>query len=306
MKILLTGASGMVGQNIKDHFMFEEFDFLTPTKKELNLLNPNQIFSYLEAHSPQVVLHAAGLVGGIGANMAHQYDMLFQNLQMTLTLLDISKRLEIKNFVNIGSSCMYPADASNPLDEESLLTGKFESTNQGFAAAKMSSMIACQLINNELEDYNYKTLVPCNLFGKYDNYDALNSHMIPSVILKVHSAKKDNQDSIDVWGDGLSRREYMLASDFADFIFYSLPKLEELPSVTNIGVGEDFSINDYYSMIMKAINYQGNIKHDLSKPTGIKQKLLNIQKLEDFGWKSSTSIQDGIKKTYEYFLNDEN
>jgi nucleoside-diphosphate-sugar epimerase len=304
MKILLTGSRGMVGRNIIEHSSAHNHVILSPTSAELNLLDAESVQNYICANKPDMIIHAAGIVGGIQANMAQPVKFLVDNMQMGLNILMSAKACSVKKFMNLGSSCMYPRDAKNPLSEELILKGELEPTNEGYAIAKVASTRLCEYINREDESYLYKTVVPCNLYGQHDKLDPEHSHMIPAVIRKINNAKDQNLKSIDIWGDGLARREFMYAADFADFIYYAIDHFESMPQNINVGLGHDYTINEYYQKIANAVDYQGGFTHDLSRPTGMQQKLVDDTKLKAFGWKPQTTLEQGIQKTYDYFLNE--
>jgi len=302
MKILITGSRGMVGSNIIEHSSASKHEILSPTSKELDLLDVRSVQNYININKPDMVIHAAGIVGGIQANMAQPVKFLVDNMQMGLNILTISKACGVKRFINLSSSCMYPRDAKNPLSEELILKGELEPTNEGYALAKVASTRLCEYINREDESYLYKTVIPCNLYGKHDKFDPEHSHMIPAVIRKIDDAKRQNKASIDIWGDGLARREFMYAADFADFVYYAIDHFKTMPQNINVGLGHDYSINEYYQKIADVAGYQGSFTHDLSRPTGMQQKLIDDTKLKEFGWQYQTSLEQGIEKTYDYFL----
>ena len=302
MKILLTGSRGMVGRNIIEHFSAHNHVILSPTSAELNLLDVESVQNYICANKPDMIIHAAGIVGGIQANMAQPVKFLVDNMQMRLNILMSAKACSVKKFMNLGSSCMYPRDAENPLSENLILKGELEPTNEGYAIAKVASTRLCEYINREDESYLYKTVIPCNLYGQHDKFDPEHSHMIPAVIRKINDAKNQNLESIDIWGDGLARREFMYAADFADFVYYAIDHFETMPQNINVGLGHDYTINEYYQKIANVVGYQGEFTHDLSRPTGMQQKLVDDTKLKAFGWQSKTTLEQGIQKTYDYFL----
>ena len=304
MKILLTGSRGMVGRNIIEHFSAHNHVILSPTSTELNLLDVESVQNYICANKPDMIIHAAGIVGGIQANMAQPVKFLVDNMQMGLNILMSAKACSVKKFMNLGSSCMYPRDAENPLSEDLILKGELEPTNEGYAIAKVTSTKLCEYINREDESYLYKTIIPCNLYGQYDKFDPEYSHMIPAVIRKINNAKDQNLKSIDIWGDGLARREFMYAADFADFVYYAIDHFESMPQNINVGLGHDYTINEYYQKIANVVDYQGEFTHDLSRPTGMQQKLVDDTKLKAFGWQPKTTLEQGIRKTYDYFLNE--
>jgi len=304
-KIYLSGGNGMVGRNIIDHIEAKNYEILSPKSSDLNLLNYNETKNYITSNKPDIIIHTAGVVGGIEANINNPVKFLVENTQMGINILTVSKEMKIKTFINLSSSCMYPKDSNNPLSEEQILSGELEPTNEGYALAKICTTKLCEYINREDNSFSYKTIIPCNLYGKYDNFDNNSSHMIPAVIKKIYEAKKNNLQFVNIWGDGLARREFMYASDLADFIYFAIKKFNEMPQNINVGIGKDHSINDYYKTIADIIGFKGKFKNDLSKPRGMKKKLINNQKLKKFGWQYKTSLEDGIKKTYEYFLNKE-
>jgi GDP-L-fucose synthase len=300
-KILITGANGMVGRNIAEYSKAQNYILLTPSSKELNLLNRTSVDNYIKNNTPDIVMHCAGIVGGIQANMKNPVKFLVDNTQMGLNIIMASQEANIKQFINMSSSCMYPREAINPLGEALILKGELEPTNEGYALAKITSTRLCEYINKEDDSFKYKTVIPCNLYGKYDKFDPKHSHMLPAVIKKIDEAKEANVDS-DIWGNGEARREFMYAEDLADFIYYALENFDKMPQNINVGLGEDYTINEYYEAISKVIGYKGNFVHDLTKPIGMKQKLIDDTKLKEFGWKHQTSLEDGIKKIYDYYL----
>jgi len=304
MRILLTGSQGMVGRNIIEHSSSSIYEILSPTSKELNLLDPSKTWDYIHTKNPDMVIHAAGIVGGIQANILHPVDFLVNNMRIGLNILMASRDCGVKKLMNLGSSCMFPKDAKNPLSEDLILKGELEPTNEGYAIAKVASTRLCEYIKRENECFLYKTVIPCNLYGRYDKFDPQYSHMIPSVIRKIHDAKNNNKASVDVWGNGLARREFMYATDFADFVYFAIDNFERMPQNINVGIGHDHTINSYYQKIADAINYKGTFNHDLSRPTGMQQKLIDDGKLKKFGWRHKISLNQGIKNTYDYFLNE--
>jgi GDP-L-fucose synthase len=302
MKILLTGANGMVGKNILEVASKHNHDFLSPSSAELNLLDSSTVHQYISQHKPDLVIHAAGIVGGIQANMAQPVKFLVDNMQMGLNILTASNDCNVSNFLNLSSSCMYPRDAINPLSEDLILKGELEPTNEGYALAKITSTRLCEYICKENPQRKYKTIIPCNLYGRFDKFDPNHSHMIPAVIRKIDEASRAGLSEIDIWGDGEARREFMYAEDFAEFVFYAIDHFESMPQNLNVGLGTDYTINEYYQTVASVVGYTGKFKHDISKPVGMKQKLIDDSKLKEFGWCYKTSLEAGIKKTYEFYL----
>ena len=299
---MISGANGMVGRNIVDYLASKHYILLTPSSKELNLLDRNSVDTYLQKNTPDYIIHCAGIVGGIQANLANPVKFLVENVQMGLNIIMGAYDAGIHKFINLSSSCMYPREAVNPLQEELILKGELEPTNEGYAIAKVTATRLCEYIAKENDEFHYKTVIPCNLYGKYDKFDPKHSHMLPAVVKKIHEAKEDNQHSVDIWGDGEARREFMYAEDLADFIYYALENFEKMPQNINVGLGHDYRINEYYEAIAEVIGYEGKFVHDLSKPIGMKQKLIDDTKLQAFGWKYKTSLKEGIEKIYEYYL----
>ena len=304
MKILLTGGSGMVGRNIQDYAqLYRDDEVLHPSSRELNLLDFESVKAYLKQHQPDFIIHAAGIVGGIQANIDNPVKFLVDNLKMGQNLVLAAQEVGIKQLLNLGSSCMYPRLAPNPLREEQVLTGALEPTNEGYALAKIVTAKLCIYCSQESDgQLQYKTLIPCNLYGKYDKFDGVKSHMIPAALYKIHQAKVQNADQVEIWGDGTARREFMYAEDLADAVFYALDNFARMPDMLNIGLGHDFSINEYYDAVATIVGFEGSFAHDTTKPVGMKQKLVSTEKLEDFGWKHRYSLAEGLQKTYQYYL----
>lgn len=300
-KVLLTGGSGMVGRNISE-IKPSDVHLLTPGSTELNLLHYEAVHDFIKKAKPDIIIHAAGIVGGIQANINNPVRFLRENTLMAHNIIWAAYENNVEHFINLGSSCMYPKNAINPLTEEQILTGTLEPTNEGYAIAKIFSQRLCNFINKETNSNTYKTYIPCNLYGKYDKFDAEWGHMIPSVIKKIYLAKINAENSVTIWGDGTARREFMYVGDLADFIWKSLPKLGDIPELLNVGLGFDYSIDEYYHAIAKVIGFNGNFNYDLSKPTGMKQKLVDISLLASTGWKAKTGLNDGLKETFKYYL----
>lgn len=302
MRILLTGGSGMVGRNLLEHPEISDFEILHPTSKELNLLNYDAIKEYLLHYKPEMIIHTAGRVGGIQANICEPVKFLLDNMDMGRNLVWAARKAEIKKLINISSSCAYPCDGPNPLKEELILTGKLEPTNEAYALAKVVTLRLCEYIKRENSTYQYKTLIPCNMYGRWDKFGPENSHLIPAIIYKVHLAKKQGQNKVDIWGDGTARREFMYAGEFADCLVHAVRKFESLPDLINVGLGRDYTVNQYYKAVAEVVGFQGEFEHDLSKPVGMKQKLVDISKQKKWGWQVKINLQEGILKTYKFYL----
>ena len=231
MKILLTGSTGMVGKNILHHQYASNYEILSPKRKDLNLLDALNVQEYIISNNPDMVIHAAGVVGGIQANMAKPVKFLVDNMQMGLNILMASKAYGVKMFMNLGSSCMYPKDREI-LHEDDLLTGKLEPTNEGYAIAKVSAALLCKYICAQ-HKLLYKTIVPTNLYGPYDNFDPVSSHLIPAIISKLHDAKTQQKNQVEIWGDGKARREFMYVDDASDAIIFLLQNYSDEKVINN-------------------------------------------------------------------------
>ena len=293
----------MVGRNIIDILKNKNHNLHFPSSKELNLNDNLALRKFLNEIKPDIVIHAAGKVGGIHANIKEPYEFLLENLNIGTNIVSESYKAGIKNLINIGSSCMYPRNIEIPIKEEKILQGELEPTNEGYALAKISTYKLCEYISKSNKNYQYKTLVPCNIYGLYDSFTENKSHLIPAIINKLHYAKINSQDEVEIWGDGEARREFMFASDLANAIYKAIDDINVLPKIMNIGAGTDYSINDYYQIIAEVINYKGKFIHNLDKPVGMKRKIVNIDLQTKWGWQASVSLKEGVEITYKHYLN---
>jgi GDP-L-fucose synthase len=293
----------MVGRNLLSHPEFKKYLILSPSHGELDLTVREEVKRYLLSEKPDFIIHCAGLVGGIQANMKYPLEFLMENLDMGCNLLMSALQCGIKNVLTLGSNCMYPKDIEDGLSEDMILKGELEESNEGYALAKITVSRLCKIISNENQGYNYKMIIPCSLYGKWDKFSPENSHLVPAIIKKLNDAKENNEKSVEIWGDGLAKREMMYAGDLADFINCAISNFDKLPDVMNVGVGRDYSINELYESIAKIVGYEGEFFHNLDRPVGMKKKLLNIDRLEAFGWRSQTSLKSGLELTHEYYLN---
>lgn len=292
----------MVGRNVREHSQAQNHEVFVPTRSALNLCDPIEVQNWMNKWQPDLVIHAAGRVGGIQANITEPVSFLLDNLDMGCNVVRAAHEAGVKKLINLGSSCMYPRDAQNPLHEEMVLKGELEPTNEGYALAKITVARLCEYIGREHPEFQYKTLIPCNIYGRFDKFDPKYSHMLPAIIHKLHCAKHDGIDEVDIWGDGLARREFMYAGDLADAIWDAVERYESLPSMLNVGLGTDLSVNEYYEVASSVIGYTGRFVHDLTKPVGMKQKLVSTTLAETWGWKSKFSFKEGLAKTYQYYL----
>jgi GDP-L-fucose synthase len=301
-RIFLTGGRGMVGRNIREHPRASEWEIYAPSSAELDLTNADDTAAYIKEVSPDIVIHAAGLVGGIHANITNPVAFLDTNVTIGRNVIMGAYEAGVPSLLNLASTCMYPRAAPNPLREDMILTGELEPTNEGYALAKIMSTRLCEYIRRENAEAQYKTLIPCNIYGPHDKFDPEKSHLIPAIIHKVHMAKVNNEKTVEIWGDGSARREFMYAADLADAVFKAASGMEALPDLLNIGLGHDHSINEYYSVVAQSIGWDGEFSHDLTKPVGMKQKLSDVTRATDWSWKAPTSLRDGLEKTYQFYL----
>jgi GDP-L-fucose synthase len=302
MKILITGGAGMVGRNIIEHSKMAQFELLAPSRSELDLSDFVAVNRWLHVHRPDMVIHAAGTVGGIHANVRAPARFLVENFDVGRNVVMAARENGITRLVNLGSSCMYPYTAANPLRETSILAGLLEPTNEGYALAKIAVAKLCEYISNEESSLSYKTVIPCNIYGRHDSFDKERSHLVPAIIEKIHAAKKSGAGVVEIWGDGEARREFMYAGDLADAIYFAVSEFETMPSLMNIGLGADHSINEYYKIIAEIIGFEGEFVHNLDKPVGMKQKLVCTELQEKWGWAAAHTLTSGLEKTYDFYL----
>ena len=304
-KVYVSGSRGMVGRNAIENLDTSKYEILAPSSAELNLLDFSAVKSFLAEKKPDMIIHCAGKVGGIQANIKDSYGFFTENMLMGIHLIKAAVDTGIPRFLNLSSSCSYPYDAPNPLTEEMVFAGKLEPTNEGYAIAKASLLRLCTFVSRQFSDKKYKTLIPCNLYGRFDKFGEQNSHMIPAVIKKLHAAKTNSLASVEIWGDGTARREFMFATDLALMIAEILERFDDMPDFMNIGLGYDFTVNEYYQAVAKIVGYTGGFTHDLTKPAGMKQKLLDVSKQTAFGLKPRFSLEEGVARTYAYYLEQE-
>ena len=302
LRILITGGTGMVGKNFIENNQSKNYKIYAPTRDELNLFDFEKINTYLSEKKPDYIIHAAGKVGGIQANIKQPLLFLQENADMGKNLVLAAKNQNIKRLINLSSSCVYPKNMDKKLEEDTILSGPLEPTNEGYALAKIFVQKICSYINADNTEMFYKTIIPCNLFGKYDDFNLNSGHLLPNIINKIHDAKINNKNRVVIWGDGSVRREFMYVKDFIDFLYYAIKNFLKMPDVINVGVGKDYSVLDYYTMVAKCFNWKGSFEFDLSKPQGQKQKLVSVKRLNKFGWKSKISIQTATKETISHYI----
>ncbi len=302
--IFVTGGTGMVGHNVCDLAETRGLDVVAPGHSELDLLDAGAVITFLRKVKPSVVVHAAGRVGGIEANMREPVRFLTENYEMGKNVVLGAREAGVTRLINLGSSCMYPKDSPRPLREEDILAGPLEPTNEAYAIAKSAVQRLSAYISRETPAFQYKTLIPCNLYGRYDTFDPKRSHLAPAVIHKLHRAKVEGRDTVDIWGDGSARREFLYAGDLADAILAVVDRFDSVPVVMNIGAGIDHTVNEYYEVAADVVGYTGTFVHDLSKPVGMMRKLMDVSRAKAWGWTADTSLKDGLAQAYEFYLAD--
>ena len=301
MKIFVSGHNGLVGSAIVKKLKAKGYkNILTADRKKLDLLDQKAVFNYLKKNKPKIVIIAAAKVGGINANNEFGAEFIYENLQIQNNLIHSSYLNNIKNLIFLGSSCIYPKFAKQPLKEEYLLSGKLEETNLPYAVAKIAGIKMCEAYNKQYKT-NYKCLMPTNTYGPNDNYNLMTSHFFPALIHKAHMCKIKNKKSIEVWGSGKVYREMIFVDDVADACVYFMNKKTK-HSLINIGSGKDMTILNYVKFILKKLDLNIKIKFIKSKPDGVYKKLLDISRAKKYGWIAKTSLNAGFDITYQSFL----
>lgn len=302
-KIYVAGHRGMVGSAIVRRLQQEGFNnIVTRTSKELDLRNQQAVDEFFAKEKPDHVFMAAAKVGGILANNTYKAEFLYDNLMIQNNVIHASYVNDVRKLMFLGSSCIYPKLAPQPLKEEYLLTGLLEPTNEAYAIAKIAGIKMCDAYRDQY-GCNYISVMPTNLYGPNDNYDLNSSHVLPALIRKFHEAKVDGKPSVTLWGSGKPRREFLHADDLADACFFLMQHYNDAGFV-NIGTGEDIEIKELAVLIKNIVGYQGEIIHDLSKPDGTPRKLMDVSKLNSLGWKYTTPLEEGIRKVYKDYVND--
>jgi GDP-L-fucose synthase len=302
MKIFLAGHNGLVGSAILRALQKKKkkFKIITIEKKKLNLLDQKKVFSFIKKNKPNIVIIAAARVGGILANQNNGGRFIYENLQIQNNLIHGSYINGVKNLIFLGSSCIYPKKAPQPLKEEYLLSGKLEETNEPYAIAKIAGVKMCEAYNEQFGT-SYKCIMPTNTYGPNDNYDLKNSHFFPALIRKAHLCKIKKKRFIKIWGSGKPLRELIYVDDLAEAcIFFMNKKINH--TLINVGSGQDYTIKYYTKFILKKLKLDIPIRLDRSKPDGVKRKLLDITLAKKYGWKPKVSLSDGFDNTYSEFL----
>ncbi|SHN13238.1 GDP-L-fucose synthase family protein [Mucilaginibacter sp. OK098] len=301
-KIYIAGHRGMVGSAIHRKLVKEGYtNFITRTSDTLDLRNQQQVADFFDQEKPDYVFLAAAKVGGIVANNTYRAEFLYDNLQIQNNVIHNSYLNEIKKLMFLGSSCIYPKLAPQPLKEEYLLTGLLEPTNEPYAIAKIAGIKMCDAYRAQY-GCNFISVMPTNLYGYNDNYHPQNSHVLPALIRRFHEAKEHSLPEVTIWGTGSPKREFLFADDLASACYYLMQNYNE-EGLVNIGTGEDISIKDLALLIKGIVGYNGQIQFDTTKPDGTPRKLMDVSKLQSKGWKHTVELEEGIKMAYQDFLN---
>ena len=300
-KIYVAGHRGMVGSAIMRKLIAEGYKNLVfKTSTEFDLRDQHAVLHFFEKEKPEYVFLAAAKVGGILANNSYRAEFLHDNLAIQNNVIHSAYLNGVKKLLFLGSSCIYPKLAPQPLKEEYLLTGTLEYTNEPYAIAKIAGIKMCEAYRDQY-GCNFISVMPTNLYGPNDNYDLNNSHVLPALVRKIHEAKSGNQASFVMWGTGEPRREFLHADDLADACFFLMQHYNE-PGMINVGTGEDLTINELAELIKKIVGFEGRFEHDTNKPDGTPRKLLDVSKLSALGWKARISLEEGIRKVYQQYL----
>ena len=297
-KIYIAGHRGMVGSAIIRRLQKDGFtNIVTRSSKELNLINQQAVADFFATEKPDFVFLAAAKVGGIVANNTYRAEFIYDNIMIQSNIIHSSYLNNVKKLLFLGSSCIYPKMAPQPLKEDYLLTGILESTNEPYAIAKIAGIKMCDAYRSQY-GCNFIAVMPTNLYGPNDNYDLNNSHVLPALIRKFHTAKTQKLSSVEIWGTGTPMREFLHVDDLADACFTLMQNYNE-PGLINIGVGEDISIKDLALLVKKIVNYEGELKFDTTKPDGTPRKLMDVSKLHSFGWKHKINLEEGVSSVYK-------
>lgn len=300
MKVYIAGHRGMVGSAIWRALDTAGYELIGRTSKELDLRNQSAVENFIKEEKPDVVIDAAARVGGILANSQFPYQFLMENMQIQNNLIDASLKADINKFIFLGSSCIYPKLAPQPLKEDYLLTAPLEPTNEWYAVAKISGVKSCEAIRKQFGK-DYVSLMPTNLYGPFDNFDLKTSHVLPAMMRKFHEAKLNGNEPVTLWGSGTPMREFLYVEDLADAVKFALEhQLED--NLYNVGTGKDLTIKELAEMIQKVTGHAGEIVWDSEKPDGTPRKLMNVDKMAEQGWSYTVELEDGIERTYQWFL----
>ena len=303
MKLFIAGHKGMVGSALVRRLQGEKgIELVLRDRNQLDLLNQNQVFDFFRTEKPDQAIVAAAKVGGILANNTYPADFLYQNLALAAHCVEGAFRAGVKRLLFLGSSCIYPKMAPQPMPEDCLLTGPLEPTNEAYAVAKIAGLKLCQYYRKQ-HGVLFHSAMPTNLYGPGDSYHPQNSHVLPALIRKFHEAHETGAGEVTLWGTGSPKREFLHVDDLADACVFLLG-LDNPPDWVNVGWGEDVSIKELAGLVAETVGFQGDIRWDSSKPDGTPRKLMDVSRLKDAGWKARTGLKDGIQKTYRSYLDE--
>ncbi len=301
--IFVAGHNGMVGNAIVTNLKKKGYtNLLLKTKKELDLLNQKQVFDFFAKYKPEYVFLSAAKVGGIVANNTARAEFIYNNLTIETNIIHAAHMYGVKKLLFLGSSCIYPKFADQPITESALLTGALEPTNEYYAIAKIAGIKLCEAYRDQYNN-NFISVMPTNLYGPNDNYDLKNSHVLPAMIRKFYEAKMNNLPTVTIWGTGKPKREFLHVDDLAEACVFLMKNYNDRGTI-NIGTGVDVSIKNLAQEVKKVVGYEGKLIFDTTKPDGTPRKLLNVKKIHDLGWKHKINLDAGVKKTYKSFLDE--
>lgn len=302
-KILILGSTGMVGSSIVRRLKSDGcINLLTPNRATLNLTNQNEVETYFKENKPKYVFLCSGRVGGIYANSTFPVEFLYENMMMEFNVIQSAYDNGVEKLLFTGSSCIFPKVCDQPIKEEALLSSALEPTNEGYAIAKIAGIKLCQAYNKEYGS-NFISVLPCSLFGVGDNFDLNNSHLMPALMRKMHNAKMNNSKTVEIWGSGKPMREFLYIDDAVDAIMF-LMETYNSNEIINIGAGVDRTISDIAEIIKDVVGFKGEFVYNPEKPDGVFRKVIDISKLENLGWSPKVKFEDGLKRMYDYFLED--
>ena len=306
-KIFISGHNGMVGSAICRELQNQGFtSIITRDRKNLDLMDKTAVFQFFRENKPAFVFNAAARVGGIHANNTFPADFIYQNLEIQNNIIHAAHEYGVEKLLFLGSSCIYPKDCPQPMQESHLLTGHLEPTNDAYAIAKIAGIIMCHSYYRQYGD-NFLSIMPCNLYGPYDNFDLESSHVLPALIRKFHEAKMKQQSSVTLWGTGIAKREFLYVDDMANAAVFVMKQINAKDiysqNIThlNVGSGKDLSIKELAEMISKIIGFTGQIVYDTEKPDGMLVKRLDVTRINQFGWRHRTSLSTGISQAYDWY-----
>ena len=299
--VFVAGHRGLVGSAIVRNLEQKPgIELLTKPRKELDLRDRNAVHQFLKTAQPEVVVMAAAKVGGIQANYRFPVEFLLENLEIQNSLIAASFEAGVKKFLFLGSSCIYPRLASQPLSEDALLTGPLEVTNEPYAVAKIAGIKLCQAYAREY-GANFVSVMPTNIYGPHDNFDLENSHVLAALLRKAHEAKESGKPSVVVWGTGIPRREFLHSEDLADAVAFLIEHYDS-PEIINVGCGQDVTIRELAELVCDVVGFAGRLEFDNTKPDGTPRKLLDVNKLTKLGWQAKIPLRKGLESTYQWFL----